>query len=112
MRTQDYNFPAEFFDTEIVSTFLKFKIGDKEIKNLTLIENHYYKEEIIAQYVFKFPFCSPNSVNTWEYVYELPKLPKEYVNDIIQNGTKTFSDTFFFVEDKMILHNKSVYNFK
>lgn len=112
MRTQDYNFPSDFFKTNIVSTSLEFKIGDKEIKNLTLVENHYYKEELIAQYIFEFPFCAPNSINSWEYVYELPNLPKEYIDDIVQNGTKTFSDTFFFVGGNLILHNKSVYNFK
>jgi hypothetical protein len=110
MRTQHYVFPHEFFDSKIISTFLEFKVGDLPVKDLTLIENHYYNNELIAQYEFLFPFCAPNSVNTWEYIYEIPKLPQEYINDI-QNGTNTFSDTFFFVSDELILHNKSIYEF-
>lgn len=111
MRKKTYNFPSSFLHQKFMSTFLKFKVGDQEVKNLVLVENHFYKNNRIASYVFKFPYCAPNSVNSWQYVYELPQIPKEFVDDIIKNGTVTTSDTFFFVEGDMVMHNKSEYVF-
>ena len=110
MRKKVYYFPKDFFKYKLVSTFLKFKVGDLEVKNMTLIENHYFKNQRIATYEFNFPYCVPNSVNTWEYVYEIPELPQEYKNQLLLGETTT-SDTFFFVEDDMIMHNKSEYEF-
>lgn len=90
---------------------MKFKVGDSSVSNLTIIENHFYKNHKIASFEFTFPFCSPNSKNTWEYTYELPEIKKEFVNDILENGEITKSDTFFFVENEMIMHNKVDYMF-
>ena len=42
-----------------------------------MIENHFIKGDRVAQYEFKFDFCPPNSKNTWEYTYEMPKLSDE-----------------------------------
>lgn len=75
MRKRTYNFPASFFESKYVSTFLKFKVGDLEVKDLVLVENHYYQNQKIASYQFDFPYCAPNSINTWEYVYDMPQLP-------------------------------------
>lgn len=111
MRKKTYNFPISFLQQNFMSTYLKFKVGDLEVKNLVLVENHFYKNHRIASYVFKFPYCAPNSVNSWQYVYELPKIKKEFIEDIKKNGTVTTSDTFFFVEGKMVMHNKSEYVF-
>lgn len=72
MRKKTYQFPREFFTYKFLSTYLKFKVGDLPISNLTILENHYYKDMRIASYEFTFPFCSPNSRNTWEYTYDMP----------------------------------------
>lgn len=45
-----------------------------EVKNLTIVENYYFKNDRISSYVFTFPFCAPNGKNTWELIYEVPKL--------------------------------------
>ena len=111
MRKKTYDFPESFFDAKYISTFLKIKVGDHEVRDLVLIENHFYKDKRIASYKFTLPFCAPNSVNTWEYVYDIPKLPQEYIQNLISGNAKNTSDTFFFVQGKMILHNKSDYLF-
>ena len=74
MRQKTYNFPREFFQYKFLSTFLKFKVGDLPVSKMTIIENHFFKDNKIASFEFTFPFCSPNSKNTWEYTYELPEI--------------------------------------
>ncbi len=111
MRMRNYTFSKEFFECELMSVTLQFKVGEQEVKNMSLVENHYFKKKRIAQYNFDFPFCAPNSINTWEYIYNMPKMNKEDIKEIVEFGEKTSSDTFFFVGDKMILHNKSEYLF-
>eukprot|EP01052_Picozoa_sp_SAG31_P018838 SAG31_NODE_1350_length_8681_cov_14.408879_6_plen_137_part_00 len=44
-----------------------------------MIERHYFKDKLIKSFDFTFPFCIPNSTNSWEAVYELPKLTEEEV---------------------------------
>ncbi len=111
MRMKSYFFPVEFFDAEHISNSIFFKVGSIEVRKMCIIENHYYKDQIIAQYKFEFPFCAPNSKNNWEYIYDLPKLEDKVIEDLTKNGEKMVSDTFFFVLDELILHNKSEYRF-
>lgn len=42
MRKKVYHFPKNFFQSKYMSTFLKFKVGDLEVSNMTIIENHYF----------------------------------------------------------------------
>ncbi len=112
MRHKTYTFSTEFLRSNYISNSITFKIGDLPLKDLQVIENHFYKNKCIARYNFKFPFCVPNSVNNWEYIYEIPQLDSEMINDLISNGQKLTSDTYFFAKNKLILHNKSEYYFK
>jgi len=107
MRMKSYFFPAEIFNAKHISNSISFKVGELKVKRMCIIENHYYKNKRIAQYSFDFPFCAPNSRNTWEYIYELPKLDEEIITELVKNGGKLESDTFFFVQEELILHNKS-----
>lgn len=111
MRKRDYNFPISFFDAKYISTYLKIKVGDLEVKNLVLVENHYFEDKKIASFKFTFPFAVPNSTNTWEYVYEIPQIEPEFIDLLKNQKAKNYSDTFFFVNGEIILHNKSVYRF-
>lgn len=52
---------------------LVFKVGDTELKNFRMIERHYFKEKLLRSYDFLFDFCMPNSTNSWESIYDLPK---------------------------------------
>lgn len=44
------------------------------MKNFTIIERHYFKEHLLRSYEFSFPFCIPNSTNTWEHIYNIPEI--------------------------------------
>ncbi len=51
-----------------------FSIGQKPIKNLELIERHYFRGKCIREFSFKFGFVIPNSTNSWEFIYDMPEL--------------------------------------
>lgn len=86
-------------------------MGDKPVKNLRLVEKHYFKGECIKTYDFKFGFCIPNTHNTWEAIYDLPTLTEDEKLDIISSPNDSVSDSFFFVGDELILHQRCRYNY-
>ena len=111
MRYIHYEFPISFLKAKVLSCTLKFKVGDLPVKNLTMIENHYFKDQRIAHYEFKLPFCPPNTKNTAEYIYEVPELDEKIIQEISTKGLSTLSDTFFFANGELIMHNKAEYSF-
>ncbi|KAH8050755.1 hypothetical protein JL722_11086 [Aureococcus anophagefferens] len=60
---------------------------------------------------FSFGFCIPGSTNTWEAVYALPPMDNALVSDMIAHPYETSSDSFYFVGDKLIMHNKAFYKY-
>jgi hypothetical protein len=62
-----------------VGTSLTFSVGNKPVKNFTMIERHYFKEKLIQSYEFTFPFCIPNTTNNWESIYTIPELDEQTV---------------------------------
>ena len=68
-----------------LGTTLTFAVGAQPVKNFTMIERHYFKEKLIKSFEFTFPFCIPNSTNTWEFIYTIPEIDEELKNDIIAN---------------------------
>ena len=32
----------------------------------------YFRHTLLKSYEFKFPFCIPNSTNSWESIYDMP----------------------------------------
>ena len=111
MRTMNYNFPEEFVRSRIITSKLVFKVGDLPLKDLTILDKFYFQKEIVKSFEFKFPFCVPNSKNEWEYIYEFPDLDEKTIQAMIHSPGKTFSETFFFAGDELILHNKANYAF-
>lgn len=111
MRYIHYEFPLSFLRTRVLSCALKFKVGDLPVKGLTMIENHYLKNERIASYEFNLPFCPPNTRNSAEYIYEVPALDEKIIGEIRTKGLNTYSDTFFFVNGELIMHNRAEYSF-
>ena len=111
MRMLNYSFNKSFLDAKEISSTLVFKVGDKEVKHLTIVDHFFFKGSLIKSFEFKFPFCAPNSSNEWEYIYEFPSLSDELKKDMINSPTLTVSVTFFFVGEKLVLHNKADYAF-
>ena len=76
-----------------------------------MIERHYFNEKLIKSFEFKFDFCIPNSVNTWESIYVMPEIDPDLKKQMISEPWHTRSDSFYFVGDKLIMHNKAIYNY-
>merc|ERR1719263_587600 len=76
-----------------------------------MIERHYFRDRLIKSYDFSFGFCIPGSTNTWEAVYALPPMDPDLVKNMIDHPYETSSDSFYFVGDKLIMHNKAFYKY-
>jgi hypothetical protein len=66
---------------------------------------------VIKSYEFKFGFCIPKSTNTLEMIYDLPVLTEDQKDDMILSPWETKSDTFFFVNNQLVIHNRAEYNY-
>ena len=110
-RTIRYHLGPDFLDLKNLGSSLTFSVGSKPVKNLLMIERHYFKDILVKSFEFKFDFCIPNSTNTWESIYNIPELDPKLKQDMIDNPWMTKSDSFYFVEDKLIMHNKALYNY-
>ena len=110
-RTVRYHFGPNFFKLKKVGTNLTFSIGDKPMKNFRMIERHYFRDQLIQNFDFIFPFCMPNTTNSWESIYSVPEMPAEQIQDMIRNPWLTKSDSFYFVGNELVMHNKAEYNF-
>lgn len=76
-----------------------------------MIERHYFKNTLVKSFDFNFGFCIPGSTNTWEAVYDIPTLDDALIQDMILNPFGTQSDSFYFVGDQLIMHNKASYRY-
>jgi hypothetical protein len=110
-RTMKYHLGPEFLELKNIGTALTFSVGDKPVKNLLMIERHYFKNKLIKCFEFKFDFCIPITVNNWETIYNIPDIDDETKTDMIENPWETKSDSFYFVDNKLIMHHKAEYNY-
>ena len=76
-----------------------------------MIERHYFKDRLLKTFDFNFGYCIPNSRNTCEHIYEFPTLPQDLIDQMIANPFETRSDSFYFVDNKLVLHNKADYSY-
>ncbi|KAL0485614.1 hypothetical protein AKO1_011932 [Acrasis kona] len=112
LRTIKYQFDKSFLRTKSIGTTdsLVFQVGDKPVQNFRMIERHYFKEKLLKSFDFNFKFCIPNSVNSWECIYEMPTLSEKEAKEIEDHPYETKSDSFYFVNDgDLIMHNKASY---
>ena len=93
-----------------VSSILTFSTYHP-LKNFRIIERHYFRSRLIKSYDFTFGFCIPNSTNTWETLLDVPILDAKLVKEMIEHPYETKSDTFYFVGDELVMHNKASYHF-
>ncbi|EGD82366.1 hypothetical protein PTSG_03033 [Salpingoeca rosetta] len=104
-----YQFRPDFFDLKSVGASVTFCVGDKPVPNFRMIERHFFGNKLIKSFDFDFGFCIPESTNTCEHIYELPKLPKADIDAMIATPYATKSDSFYFVDGKLVMHNKAEY---
>ena len=106
-----YHLGPDFLYLQTVGLTMNFSIGEKPINNLEMVERHYFRGKVIRDYSFKFGFVIPNSTNSWEFVYDLPPLTEEEKAEISAAPWEVKSDSFFFAEGKLMIHNRAEYNY-
>ncbi|XP_072231581.1 protein unc-119 homolog B [Leuresthes tenuis] len=106
-----YQFTPAFLRLRQVGATVEFTVGDKPIENFRMIERHYFREKLLKSFDFEFGFCMPSSKNTCEHIYEFPPLSEDIIREMIQNPYETQSDSFYFVDNKLVMHNKADYSY-
>ena len=110
-RVIKYHLGPDFLDLTSLGSTLKFSVGDKEVKNLIMIEKHYFKNKLVKSFEFKFDYCIPHSVNSWESMYVIPELSDQEKEEMIHSPWETRSDSFYFVGERLVMHHKAIYNY-
>lgn len=107
-----YQFTPEFLKLSTVGATVEFTVGsDKPVKEFRMIERHFYKDRLLKTFDFNFGFCIPGSKNSCEHIYDFPSLKSDEIQEMIDNPFLTRSDSFYFVDDKLIMHNKADYSY-
>jgi hypothetical protein len=106
-----YNFGPDFLNYTTIGTTLEFSIGDEPVHDLLMIERHYFREQLVQSYEFTLPFVIPGTRNTWEMIYTKPEFNDEWKNALISYPYETRSDSFYFVEGVLVMHNRAEYSF-
>jgi hypothetical protein len=104
-----YQFTSQFLKLKTVGATVEFTVGEKPVQSFRMIERHFFRDYLLKTFDFDFGFCIPNSKNTCEHIYEFPALGVELRDDMINSPFETRSDSFYFVDNKLIMHNKADY---
>ena len=106
-----YRFSEDVLRLPFIQTSLVFGVGKAEVREFRMIERHYYKNQLVKSFDFEFGFCIPGSVNTWDAVYAVPPLKESLIDAMIDHPYETRSDSFYFVNGQLIMHNKAAYEY-
>lgn len=104
-----YQFTPQFLKLKTVGATVEFVVGEKPVNKFRMIERHFFRDKLLKSFDFEFGFCIPHSRNTVEHIYEFPTLTPDEVEDMVSHPFETRSDSFYFVEDQLIMHNKADY---
>jgi len=107
-RFVQYNFPPAFLQLKNLGATITFQTGDQPMK-LRMVERHFFGNKLLKSFDFDFGFCIPKSTNTVEHIYEFPALSTAESDEMVSRPFDTKSDSFYFADDKLIMHNKSEY---
>ncbi|EDL15567.1 unc-119 homolog (C. elegans), isoform CRA_b [Mus musculus] len=92
-----YQFTPAFLRLRQVGATVEFTVGDKPVNNFRMIERHYFRNQLLKSFDFHFGFCIPSSKNTF--------------SEMIRHPYETQSDSFYFVDDRLVMHNKADYSY-
>ncbi|GAA6096726.1 protein unc-119 homolog A isoform X1 [Tachysurus ichikawai] len=106
-----YQFTPAFLRLRQVGATVEFTVGDIPINNFRMIERHYFRGRLLKSFDFEFGFCIPSSKNTCEHIYEFPPISEELMKEMIRYPYETQSDSFYFVDSKLVMHNKADYSY-
>ncbi|XP_061147526.1 protein unc-119 homolog B-like [Syngnathus typhle] len=108
-RFAHYQFTPAFLRLMTVGATVEFTVGNRPLSNFRMIERHYFRDRLLKSFDFDFGFCIPNSRNTCEHIYEFPQLSESLVRQMVNCPYETRSDSFYFVENRLVMHNKADY---
>merc|ERR1739844_235025 len=106
-----YHFGPDFLNYQTVGTTLDFTNGQYPLHNFRMVERHYFRNQLIQSYDFEMPFVIPNTTNTWEMIYSKPWLNDEWKQVMRECPWETKSDSFYFVNGQLVMHNRADYSF-
>lgn len=106
-----YQFTPMFLKLKTIGAMVEFTIGNHEVKNFRMVERHYFRERLLKSFDFDFGFLIPGSKNTMEHIYEFQELSKADIKLMVENPYETRSDSFYFVDGKLVMHNKAEYSY-
>ncbi|XP_071357605.1 protein unc-119 homolog B-A [Trachinotus anak] len=106
-----YHFSPAFLTLREIGATLEFTVGSRALNRFRLIERHFFRNLLLKTFDFEIGFCIPHSRNTCEHIYCLPELEPDTVQEMISNPFETRSDSFYFVNNKLIMHHKAEYSF-
>ncbi|XP_021424577.1 protein unc-119 homolog B isoform X1 [Oncorhynchus mykiss] len=104
-----YQFTAAFLQLRTVGATVEFTVGTRPLNSFRMIERHYFRDHLLKSFDFDFGFCIPNSRNTCEHIYEFPQLSESLVCQMVEHPYETRSDSFYFVDNRLVMHNKADY---
>ncbi|KAK2725644.1 protein unc-119 homolog B-A-like isoform X1 [Artemia franciscana] len=106
-----YHFTPRFLMLRQIGATVDFQVGSKPIQKFRMIERHFFKDIHLKTFDFDFGYCMANSKNSCEHIYEFPSLSPDLIDEMIKHPYETRSDSFYFADDKLIMHNKADYAF-
>ncbi|XP_061731627.1 protein unc-119 homolog B-like [Nerophis ophidion] len=104
-----YQFTPAFLRLRTVGATVEFTVGNRPLNNFRMIERHYFRDRLLKTFDFDFGFCIPNSRNSCEHIYEFPQLSEGLVRQMVECPYETRSDSFYFVDNRLVMHNKADY---
>jgi hypothetical protein len=108
----EYYFPNQILKAKSIGTNSTFIVGDNLVRNMKIIERHFINDNLVGNYEFDFPICMPGSTNNIEFIYNIPKLEESVQRDLIDDlDIYAESDTFIFVENKLVIHRRAKYTY-
>merc|ERR1719343_1163289 len=111
-RFVQYPFGPDFLNHKVIGATVGISNGAYEAHGFRMIERHYFRDQLIRSFDFSMPYVPPNTSNTWEYIYEMPELTDEWKAALIAYPWETRSDSFYFVGEQLVMHNRAAYNYQ
>lgn len=108
----EYNFPRTLLNIPEIGATVTFCTGNTPVQSFCMIERHYFRDKLLKTFEFNFGFLMPMTVNTIEHVYSVPEISPELKQAMVQNPKETRSDSFYFADGKLVMHNKAVYTYE
>uniref|UniRef100_A0A023FVM5 Putative photoreceptor synaptic vesicle protein n=1 Tax=Amblyomma parvum TaxID=251391 RepID=A0A023FVM5_AMBPA len=105
-----YQFTPQFLKLKTVGATVEFTVGSKPVSKFRMIERHFLPgTNCLRHLTLSSASASPTARTHASTSTSFPSLSQELCDEMIANPFETRSDSFYFVDDKLIMHNKADY---